>query len=140
MKGEDPQSIPGVEVEQIISTFKRLRYKYKDKIHDAELKIYSEIAESLFEMRLIKVVENREIKDSFDSWHNEAVDKMRDLYVNYLTGAYVNRDGKVLCEVRSNLKIDGIELKQGDYVMLGLKRAFSLWLAGYVEPCRVERR
>ncbi|BCS94338.1 hypothetical protein L3N51_01035 [Metallosphaera sp. J1] len=140
MKGEDPQSIPGTDVEQIISTFKRLRYKYRDKIHEAELKIYSEIAESLFEMRLIKVVENREIRDSFDSWQNEVVDKMRSFYVNYLTGAYVNRDGKVLCEVKSGMKMDGIELRQGDYVILSLKKAFSLWLAGYVEPCKVERK
>ncbi|AWS00667.1 hypothetical protein DFR87_09650 [Metallosphaera hakonensis JCM 8857 = DSM 7519] len=124
-------------MEKVVSTFKRLRYKYKDKIHDAEIKVYSEIADSLFEMRLIKAIEGKEIKESFDSWQNEAMGKMRELYVNYLTGAYVTVNGKIFCEVKSDLSVDGITLTQGDYVMLSVKRAFSLWLAGYVEPCLI---
>ncbi|WP_054836899.1 hypothetical protein [Metallosphaera hakonensis] len=67
LKSDEIQSMNEQDVEKVVSTFKRLRYKYKDKIHDAEIKVYSEIADSLFEMRLIKAIEGKEIKESFDS-------------------------------------------------------------------------
>ncbi|QKQ99429.1 hypothetical protein GWK48_02610 [Metallosphaera tengchongensis] len=135
LKGEEAEVITEEEAEEAISAFRKVRGK-RDKVHDAELKVYSEIAESLFEVRLMKVVEGKRLDSSFDSWIQEVVTKMREFYVNLLTGGYVTKGNKVLCHVKTEVAHGGISLKPGDYLLTPAKTALYLWLQDLVEPAR----
>ncbi|AEB94546.1 MULTISPECIES: hypothetical protein [Metallosphaera] len=85
----------------------------------------------------MKAVENKEMRGSFDSWQNDVISIMRETYVKYITGSYVSKEGKILCEVKSKLILNGKTFNEGDYVMVGLNKALALRLAGYVKPCEV---
>ncbi|MEM4080365.1 MAG: hypothetical protein QXY37_03485, partial [Metallosphaera sp.] len=68
----------------------------------------------------MKAVENKEMRGSFDSWQNDVISIMRETYVKYITGSYVSKEGKILCEVKSKLILNGKTFNEGDYVMVGL--------------------
>jgi len=140
LKEEKPERIAEQQVEDLQLIFKRLSMKYSDKIHDEELKVYSELADSLFEVRLAKVLEGHSLGDSFDSWEEEILSKLREFYVSFVMGHYPVRNGKVLCRVVKELYFSGTVLKPGDLIFMEVKKAVGLLLSGVVEPCSLFKK
>ena len=135
-KDYEVAEIPQDKIERVIQALLRLRKKYDDEIHKEELKVYEELAESLFELRVEKVIEGVEAK-GFDKEALSIISKIKQFYVGYLTGRYYTSKGRVLCKVNKKVIIDDVQLSPGDVVILPLSKVLALITSDYITPIEV---
>ncbi|BCU70236.1 hypothetical protein [Stygiolobus caldivivus] len=129
--------IPQDTVEKLVQALLRLRRKYDDELHNEELKVFEELAESLFELRLEKVIEGIEPK-GFDKEVLSVINVMKKVYVGYLTGNYYTHKGNVLCLVNKKAILDDVQLEPGDVVILPLNKVLALITTDYITPIEVK--
>jgi hypothetical protein len=137
ISSETPVEISLSEIQKISQTLAKIRISYDDEIHKNEIKIYEELAESLFEVRLSKYLEDNYKGKGFDEFVFNILDKIKELYISLLSGNLIFNDGKILCKVMKDTIIESIELKKGDLIFLDLQKALALWTAEYITPCKI---
>ncbi len=120
-----------------VEVLKKLRLRYTDELHKREVKIYEELAESLFEVRLGKYLEDGKGEGSFDSFAFEFLNKLKDLYVSLLTGNLVSNNERVMCKVVKKITIGNRTFQKGDIAFLPLRLVVPLWIAEYIIPCKL---
>ncbi|MFP3170130.1 MAG: hypothetical protein RXQ98_02720 [Sulfolobaceae archaeon] len=123
-------------IEKLIQALLRLRRKYSDELHKEELKIYEELAESLLELRLEKVIEGFEPK-GFDKDVLSLVNVMKKVYIDYVTGRYHTYKGKVLCLSNTKFSLGNTVVEQGDVIILPLNKVLALITTNYITPVEV---
>jgi len=127
------QEISLDDIKEFIKSIILIRGRYADELHVKELSIYEELAESLFDIRLSKVIEGQKLK-GFDSIFFNIILRIRNFYVNLLTGKYSSFDGKILCRVEKTFSIDNLTLNPGDIIITNLENALKLTVAGFINP------
>ncbi|MEM1626624.1 MAG: hypothetical protein QXV69_04995 [Sulfolobaceae archaeon] len=127
------QDISFDEIKEFIRSITLMRSKYTDELHLKEISIYEELAESLFDLRLSKVIEGQTIK-GFDSIFFEIIIKIRKFYINLLTGKYNIYNEKILCRVEKAITIDNFTLNPGDIIITNIENALKLTMAGFINP------
>ncbi|AEE94132.1 conserved hypothetical protein [Acidianus hospitalis W1] len=137
ISSETPEEISLSEIQKISQTLAKIRISYDDEIHKNEIKVYEELAESLFEVRLSKYLEDNYKGKGFDEFVFNILDKIKELYISLLSGNLIFNDGKILCKVMKDTIIENIELKKGDLIFLDLQKALALWTAEYITPCKI---
>ncbi|MFP3163552.1 MAG: hypothetical protein RXQ75_06965 [Acidianus hospitalis] len=137
ISSETPVEISLSEIQKISQTLAKIRISYDDEIHKNEIKVYEELAESLFEVRLSKYLEDNYKGKGFDELVFNILDKIKELYISLLSGNLIFNDGKILCKVMKDTIIESIELKKGDLIFLDLQKALALWTAEYITPCKI---
>ncbi|MFP3164803.1 MAG: hypothetical protein RXQ76_02985 [Acidianus sp.] len=137
ISSETPVEISLSDVQKISQTLAKIRVSYDDEIHKNEIKVYEELAESLFEVRLSKYLEDNYKGKGFDEFVFNILDKIKELYISLLSGNLIFNDGKILCKVMKDTIIESIELKKGDLIFLDLQKALALWTAEYITPCKI---
>ncbi|MFP3217968.1 hypothetical protein [Acidianus sp.] len=137
ISSETPVEISLSEIQKISQTLAKIRISYDDEIHKNEIKVYEELAESLFEVRLSKYLEDNYKGKGFDEFVFNILDKIKELYISLLSGNLIFNDGKILCKVMKDTIIESIELKKGDLIFLDLQKALALWTAEYITPCKI---
>lgn len=137
ISSETPVEISLSEIQKISQTLAKIRVSYDDEIHKNEIKVYEELAESLFEVRLSKYLEDNYKGKGFDEFVFNILDKIKELYISLLSGNLIFNDGKILCKVMKDTIIESIELKKGDLIFLDLQKALALWTAEYITPCKI---
>ncbi|AAY80620.1 hypothetical protein [Sulfolobus acidocaldarius] len=138
-KEEEISEIRTEDLEKYIHNLRKLRVKFADDIHKAEVSVYEELAESLFELRISKVVESIQPK-GFDKELLGLISMMKNIYKNYLSGNYYTKDGKILCKVVNPLTYNNITLNSGDFILLPLHLVLLLSTAGFITPLEVVNR
>lgn len=131
------QSISPQEIEKISSALTKIRLRYSDDLHKNEVKIYEEIAESLFELRISKYLENGSKAKGIDEFLFILLDKIKDFFVSLFSGNLITSNGRILCKVVRNVEIGTIKLSKGDLVFLDPIKAISLLTAEYITLCKV---
>ncbi|BDC19754.1 hypothetical protein [Acidianus sp. HS-5] len=134
---ENPTEILISDIQKISQTLAKIRISYDDEVHKNEIKVYEELAESLFEVRLGKYLEDNQKGKGFDEFVFNILDKIKELYISLLSGNLIFNNGKILCKVDTNTVINSMELKKGDLVFLELQKALALWTAEYITPCKI---
>jgi hypothetical protein len=137
ISSETPVEISLSEIQKISQTLAKIRISYDDEIHKNEIKVYEELAESLFEVRLSKYLEDNYKGKGFDEFVFNILDKIKELYISLLSGNLIFNDGKILCKVMKDTIIESMELKKGDLIFLDLQKALALWTAEYITPCKI---
>jgi hypothetical protein len=137
ISSETPVEISLSEIQKISQTLAKIRISYDDEIHKNEIKVYEELADSLFEVRLSKYLEDNYKGKGFDEFVFNILDKIKELYISLLSGNLIFNDGKILCKVMKDTIIESIELKKGDLIFLDLQKALALWTAEYITPCKI---
>ncbi|MDT7901424.1 MAG: hypothetical protein RRE78_05940 [Acidianus sp.] len=137
ISSETPEEISLSDVQKISQTLAKIRVSYDDEIHKNEIKVYEELAESLFEVRLSKYLEDNYKGKGFDEFVFNILDKIKELYISLLSGNLIFNDGKILCKVMKDTIIESMELKKGDLIFLNLQKALALWTAEYITPCKI---
>ncbi|PVU76850.1 hypothetical protein DDW13_01815 [Acidianus hospitalis] len=137
ISSETPVEISLSDVQKISQTLAKIRISYDDEIHKNEIKVYEELAESLFEVRLSKYLEDNYKGKGFDEFVFNILDKIKELYISLLSGNLIFNDDKILCKVMKDTIIESIELKKGDLIFLDLQKALALWTAEYITPCKI---
>jgi len=137
ISSETPVEISLSDVQKISQTLAKIRVSYDDEIHKNEIKVYEELAESLFEVRLSKYLEDNYKGKGFDEFVFNILDKIKELYISLLSGNLIFNDGKILCKVMKDTIIESMELKKGDLIFLDLQKALALWTAEYITPCKI---
>jgi hypothetical protein len=137
ISSETPVEISLSDVQKISQTLAKIRVSYDDEIHKNEIKVYEELAESLFEIRLSKYLEDNYKGKGFDEFVFNILDKIKELYISLLSGNLIFNDGKILCKVMKDTIIESMELKKGDLIFLDLQKALALWTAEYITPCKI---
>jgi hypothetical protein len=137
ISSETPVEISLSEIQKISQTLAKIRISYDDEIHKNEIKVYEELAESLFEVRLSKYLEDNYKGKGFDEFVFNILDKIKELYISLLSGNLIFNDGKILCKVMKDIIIESMELKKGDLIFLDLQKALALWTAEYITPCKI---
>jgi hypothetical protein len=137
ISSETPVEISLSDVQKISQTLAKIKISYDDEIHKNEIKVYEELAESLFEVRLSKYLEDNYKGKGFDEFVFNILDKIKELYISLLSGNLIFNDGKILCKVMKDTIIESIELKKGDLIFLDLQKALALWTAEYITPCKI---
>ncbi|MBW9140437.1 MAG: hypothetical protein K1T65_01770 [Candidatus Aramenus sp.] len=115
------QEIPISSFSNDLEVLKKLRLRYDDELHKREVKIYEELAESLFEVRLGKYLEDGKGGGSFDSFVFELLEKIKELYISLLTGNLVSNNERVMCKVTKKVTVDGRTLDKGDIAFLPIR-------------------
>jgi hypothetical protein len=131
------QEIPINSFSNDLEVLKKLRLRYNDELHKREVKIYEELAESLFEVRLGKYLEDGKGGGSFDSFVFELLEKIKELYISLLTGNLVSNNERVMCKVTKKVIVDGRTLDKGDIAFLPIRLVVPLWIAEYIIPCKL---
>lgn len=131
------QEIPINSFSNDLEVLKKLRLRYTDELHKREVKIYEELAESLFEVRLGKYLEDGKGGGSFDSFVFEFLEKIKELYVSLLTGNLVSNNERVMCKVTKKVTVDGRTLDRGDIAFLPIRLVVPLWIVEYIIPCKL---
>ncbi|QIW24061.1 hypothetical protein EWF20_07830 [Sulfolobus sp. S-194] len=134
---EEPSEIQLKDLNQLIVQLRKLRRKYNDELHKKEIEIYEELAESLFELRIGKLVEGKEIK-GFDADFLQVLNSMKRIYTNFLSGKYFNLEDKILCYVNVQFSIKNKTLHPGDLILLPLRQVLALITLNYITPLEVE--
>ncbi|AWR97667.1 hypothetical protein DFR86_08980 [Acidianus sulfidivorans JP7] len=137
LSSELQQNIPLAEIEKIILPLAKTRLRYSDELHKEEIKIYEELAESLFEIRVSKYLENGTKGKGFDEFLFVLLDKMKEFFISFSSGNLIISNGRVLCKVTKNIEIGKSQLKPGDLVFLDSLKALSLWTAEYITLCKI---
>ena len=137
ISSETPVEISLSEIQKISQILAKIRVSYDDEIHKNEIKVYEELAESLFEVRLSKYLEDNYKGKGFDEFVFNILDKIKELYISLLSGNLIFNDGKILCKVMKDTIIESMELKKGDLIFLDLQKALALWTAEYITPCKI---
>ena len=137
ISSENPTEIPISDIQKILQTLAKIRISYDDEVHKSEIKVYEELAESLFEVRLGKYIEDNQKGKGFDEFIFNILDKIKELYVSLLSGNLIFNNGKILCKVLKDSIINGMELKKGDLIFLDLQYALALWTVEYITPCKI---
>ncbi|MCY0882463.1 MAG: hypothetical protein OWQ50_01325 [Acidianus infernus] len=137
ISSETPIEILISDVQKISQTLAKIRISYDDEVHKNEIKVYEELAESLFEVRLGKYLEDNHKGKGFDEFVFNILDKIKELYISLLSGNLIFNDGKILCKVIKDTVINSMELKKGDLIFLDLQKALALWTAEYITPCKI---
>ncbi|MQL55238.1 hypothetical protein [Acidianus ambivalens] len=137
ISSDTPVEISLSEIQKISQTLAKIRISYDDEIHKNEIKVYEELAGSLFEVRLGKYLEDNYKGKGFDEFVFNILDKIKELYISLLSGNLIFNDGKILCKVMKDTIIESIELKKGDLIFLDLQKALALWTAEYITPCKI---
>jgi len=105
-----------------------------DPINKEQLRVMKEMANSIFELRLSKVLEGKP-PTGFDKGIMEAVMRMKRFYVSFLSSELVIKNGKVLCTVKNELIFKGKKLSEGDIVLLDFTDAVLFYITNYITPC-----
>lgn len=133
LESENTLDIKIEEVLKIASTLRKIRTKYNDELHNEEIKMFESLAESLFELRLSKYLENRNFT-GFDSFMFSIIDRIKRFYVEFITGRYPFYGNKILCKVVLPFEVNGVKLNKGDLIVLSIDKALILTTAGYITP------
>ncbi len=133
LKSSDAVDIKLEDIIKIAEVLRRIRSKYNDELHKEEIKIYEQLAESLFELRLSKYLENGKIS-GFDSFLFSFIETIKKFYVEFVTGKYQFYGNKVLCKVLNPFLYQNVRLNKGDLIALSLDKALILTTAGYITP------
>jgi hypothetical protein len=133
----DPVPMNWEEVEKVITSIKRISDLSGDGIHDKEMELLRGLAESLFELRLAKGLEDKRI-EGFDERLSQILNGIKRAYVALISGDVPIKGGKVLCRCKSNLNLKGGKgVKTGDLVVMEFWQALTLMIAGYLSVvCR----
>ncbi|ARM76405.1 hypothetical protein [Acidianus manzaensis] len=137
LSSEEQQNIPLSEIEKTINSLMKIRFRYSDDLHKKEIKTYEEIADSIFEIRLSKYLENGTKGKGFDEFLFTLLDKMKDFFISLSTGNLIISNGRILCKIVKNIEIEKIQLSKGDLVFLDPLKALSLWTAEYITLCKI---
>ncbi|BBG23570.1 hypothetical protein [Sulfuracidifex tepidarius] len=113
---------------------KKILYPVSDPLNREQLNVMKEIARSIFELRVSKLLEG-ESPRGFDKELLEAIRKMEEVYVSFVSSEYVTKNGKVLCSVKQEMIFHGKRLVPGDLVFLGFNDAVLLSITNYITPC-----
>ncbi|MCG2909473.1 hypothetical protein DDW09_01430 [Sulfolobus sp. SCGC AB-777_L09] len=122
---------------KLVDSLRKLRRRYSDEIHDIEIKSFEELIESLFELRIEKVLEGSKLNDSFDKQFLSILNTMRVIYISFLSGKYYIFNDKILCKVVSPFMRKGVLLSPGDIVLLPIHEVLALITSGYITPIEV---
>ncbi|MCY0859255.1 MAG: hypothetical protein OWQ54_02365 [Sulfolobaceae archaeon] len=133
LKSSDAVDIKLEDIIKIAEVLRKIRSKYNDELHQEEIKIYEQLAESLFELRLSKYLENGKIS-GFDSFLFSLIETIKRFYVEFVTGKYQFYGNKVLCRVLNPFLYQNVRLNKGDLIALSLDKALILTTAGYITP------
>ncbi|AWR95076.1 hypothetical protein [Acidianus brierleyi] len=137
LKNENLSSISLDNLSKDIEILRKLRLRYNDEIHKKEIKIYEDIAESIFEVRIGKYIENELKSSDFDSFVFDFLSKLKDIYISILTGNIVFNKDRIMCKVSKQINIKDKVLNPGDIIFLPIKVAISLWTAEYIIPYKL---
>lgn len=137
ISSENPTEISISDIQKIAQTLAKIRISYDDEVHKSEIKVYEELAESLFEVRISKYLEDNQKGKGFDEFVLNILDKIKEFYIHILSGNLIFSNGKVLCKVNTDTIINHMKLKKGDLVFLDLQKALALWTAEYITPCKI---
>jgi predicted phosphatase len=137
LKNENITSISLDKLSKDIETLKKLRLRYDDTIHKKEIKIYEDIAESIFEVRIEKYIENGLKSSDFDSFIFDLLSKLKDIYISILTGNVILNKDRLMCKVLKQINIKEKVLNPGDIIFLPIKVAISLWIGEYITPYKL---
>ncbi len=113
---------------------KKILYPVSDPLNKEQLNVMKEMARSVFELRISKLLEG-ETPRGFDKGILEAIRRMEEMYVSFLSSEYVTRNGKVLCSVKQEVSLRGKRLAPGDLVFLDFTDAVLLYITNYIIPC-----
>ncbi|AOL15585.1 hypothetical protein BFU36_01265 [Sulfolobus sp. A20] len=134
---EDITEISEEEFKKYILLIKKSSILVDRDIREEELKLLSELAESLFEVRLSKVLEGKVAK-GFDADIISVVNLIKQFYIFLFTGQYIVYNDKIYCKVVKNVMIDDYKLEEGDIVFLSIKEALPLIIASYLTPFKID--
>ena len=126
------------KVAEVIEVLKRVRVAGTSEYHRSELKLFEDLAESLFELRLGKFVDGKTIK-GFDKELYEVLNRVRDVFVSVLTGGLAGNIEKGLYVVKLPVFLNGHLLKPGDLIVSGLDNVLNAVIAGYIDIAKIER-
>ncbi len=113
---------------------KKILMPISDPINREQLRVMREMGKSVFELRLSKLLEGQK-PTGFDKELMEAVMKMEELYVSFLSSELVMRNGKLVCKVNQDVIIHGKKLSPGDITLLDFHEAILLSITNYITPC-----
>ena len=133
---EEPTEISIDDVVKYDLVLKKSKIFLDEELRKEELRIISELAESLFEVRLSKVIEGKSIK-GFDESIFEVINIMKQFYIDLFTGKYIINRNKIYCKALKRLQVNNYEIKEGDIVLLPIKDAFPLIIARYLTPYKL---
>jgi len=137
LKNENLSPISLDNLSKDIEILRKLRLRYNDEIHKKEIKIYEDIAESIFEVRIEKYIENELKSSDFDSFVFDFLSKLKDIYISILTGNTIFNKNRIMCKVLKQININDKVLNPGDIIFLPIKVAISLWIAEYIIPYKL---
>ena len=135
---QDATELKPDKVAEVIEVLKRLRVAGTSEYHRSELRLFEDLAESLFELRLGKFVDGKTIK-GFDKELYEVLNRVKDIFVNVLTGGLAGTTEKGLYVIRSPVFFNGYLLKPGDLIVSGLDNVLNAVIAGYIDIAKIER-
>jgi len=137
LKNESLSPISLDNLSKDIEILRKLRLRYNDEIHKKEIKIYEDIAESIFEVRIEKYIENELKSSDFDSFVFDFLSKLKDIYISILTGNTIFNKNRIMCKISKQININDKILNPGDIIFLPIKAAISLWIAEYIIPYKL---
>ncbi|EZQ06939.1 MULTISPECIES: hypothetical protein [Acidianus] len=125
------------DIERQSSVLRKLRLKYNDDLHEREIKVYEELAESIFEMRVGKYIESGKDGGSLDSFLFDFLKKIKEFYISMMTGNLILKGHFVLCEIKKPFTLGSRIMHPGDIVMLDLRNVSALLIAEYIIPYKI---
>jgi hypothetical protein len=101
------------------------------------LKLLSELAESLFELRLSKILEGK-VSKGFDEFIFNIFKSLKQFYVELLIGRYIIYNDKIYCIVQKPLIYNNHKVDEGDVLVLPMREAVPLIIASYLTPYKID--
>ncbi|AAK41311.1 hypothetical protein SULI_10345 [Saccharolobus solfataricus] len=134
------EEITEIKLEEIIkyiTLIKKSKTFVSSEIRKEELKFLSELAESLFELRLSKVLEGK-VGKGFDEFIFDIFKILKQFYVDLLTGRYIIYNDKIYCIVQKPLIYNDHRVNEGDVLVLPMREALPLIIASYLTPYKID--
>ncbi|WP_338601887.1 hypothetical protein V6M85_01035 [Sulfolobus tengchongensis] len=125
------------ELNKYLSLIKKSKAFVDSEIRKEELNLFSELAESLFELRLSKVLEGKNV-EGFDKFIFNIINILKQFYVELFTGRYIIYNDKIYCRVLKPLIYNDQKAEEGDIIFLPMKDALPLIIASYLIPCKID--
>ncbi|QXJ32794.1 hypothetical protein [Saccharolobus shibatae] len=134
------EEITEIKLEEIIkymTLIKKSKTFASAEIRKEELKLLSELAESLFELRLSKILEGK-VSKGFDEFIFNIFKSLKQFYVELLIGRYIIYSDKIYCIVQKPLIYNNHKVDEGDVLVLPIREAVPLIIASYLTPYKID--
>ncbi|BDB97913.1 hypothetical protein [Saccharolobus caldissimus] len=129
-----------INIEELVKynlILKKSEIMMDSEIKKEELRILSDLAESLFELRLSKFLEGKEAK-GFDEYIFDIIKMIKQYYIELFTGKYFINYNKIYCKALKSTIINNYKVDEGDIVLLPMREALPLIIARYLTPYKID--